>query len=247
MLLLTLGVFQYSRCHTDVIWYRRCLLWLPCYGLIVPSFHQFFLQTLWLAGTLLLLMTLLKGINFSLGEAWILFLGPSMPQKNSWVLVPLISGSRFQSAEWSSLQSAHIKHLKGYRKLFFAGTALEIHGMLSTLSKGILTKEHIWSIYSPALLGFKMEDGLKFPRVFTISQLILKRQSDDYCSPASWSLLKSQDNSKVVFIHALQNDLESFPPFFYFLNSFYIVGIIFSLRTWYHLLLKHLCLFTFKR
>ena len=52
---------------------------------------------------------------------------------------------------------------------------------------------------------------------------------------------------QVVFIDTLQNDLESFPPFFYVLNSFYKVGVICSLRAWYHLLLKHLCFFTFKR
>lgn len=64
---------------------------------------------------------------------------------------------------------------------------------------------------------------------------------------ASWSPWKSQDCSKIVFIHALKKDLESFPPFSYVPNSFYKVGVICSLRAWYHLLLKHLCLFKFKR
>lgn len=71
--------------------------------------------------------------------------------------------------------------------------------------------------------------------------------SDSYCSPTSWSLCKSQDCSKIAFIHASRNDLESFPPFFYILNSFYKVEVIYSLRAWYHLLLKHLCLFNFNK
>lgn len=44
------------------------------------------------------------------------------------------------------------RHLKGYLNLFSAGKGMGIHSMLSILSRGILTKGHIWSIYSPALL-----------------------------------------------------------------------------------------------
>lgn len=93
-----------------------------------------------LTGSSVLLMACLKRIHFSLAKAWHLVLGPFNPQRNSRVLLPLISRSRFPCLECCSVQSAHIRLIKGDLKLFMAREGLGLLSILSPLSRWILTK-----------------------------------------------------------------------------------------------------------
>lgn len=128
---LTLEDAQYPEGHARIIWCIGCLFLLLCYGLVVPGSHQFFLCRIF--------------------DRQVPHPSRATEKLMSPVPTKLEVGANLPSDPRFSLLVS--RHLKGYLNLFSAGKGMGIHSMLSILSRGILTKGHICSIYSPALLG----------------------------------------------------------------------------------------------
>lgn len=149
---LTLGNSQNSGCHSDVHWCRRPLVLAASCKPIVPGFlYIFFLLSVPYSSRLLSWNEPISargklGFYFWVHLTHRKLMSPC--PANFWKQVP--ASWVFQPAVFT--YQAFLVFLNVYLKLFSAGKGVGMPSILSSLCKGILTNEPIWTISSPEVL-----------------------------------------------------------------------------------------------